>query len=67
MGKDHTLFTLVKGKVVYTRFARKPLPPQKGRKWIKKPWRKFVNVIEEPAPPKLVLTQTLQPPQRTVT
>ena len=55
MGRDHTLFALVTGHVQFTRVARKLVAPQKGQKWVKKPWRKFINVIKsEPT-----LTQTV--------
>lgn len=62
MGRDHTLFSLVEGCVQYTREARRPLPPQKGRKWIKKPWRKFVNVVAVPSQVQVILSHTIQPP-----
>lgn len=48
MGRNHTLFSLVDGLVKFTREARKQLPPRKGEKWVKKPWRKFVNVMRTP-------------------
>lgn len=57
MGRDHTLFSLVKGNVQFTRVARKPLVPQKGIKWKKKPWRKFINVIPTPEIKPTVLKQ----------
>lgn len=56
MGKDHTLFALTQGHVQYIRIARQPLPPVKGQKWIKKPWRKFVNVLKPYSQPQLTLT-----------
>ena len=46
MGRDHTLYSLVEGHVKFTKVERKLLPPQKGRKWVKRPYRKFVNVVE---------------------
>ena len=61
MSRDHTLHSLVEGHVKFTKVARKPLPPQKGRKWIKKPWRKFVNVVEIPVTQNFVLTEVLKP------
>ena len=61
MSRDHTLHSLVEGHVKFTKVARKPLPPEKGRKWIKKPWRKFVNVVEIPVTQKFVLTEVLKP------
>lgn len=61
MGRDHTLYSLVEGHVKFTRVARKPLPPQKGHKWIKKPWRKFVEVTKIPRTPVVTLMHLEQP------
>ena len=61
MGRDHTLFALSEGIVKFTRVARQPLPPQKGRKWIKKPWKKFVNVIAITHNPQLILSSSIHP------
>ena len=55
MGKDHTLFSLVEGNVKFTRVERTPLDSQKGRKWTKRPFRKFVNVVEIPKQQYFVL------------
>lgn len=57
MGRDHTLFSLVEGKVQFTRMARREVPSHKGKKWLKRPWRKFVNVIQaiQPQPAMLKL------------
>ncbi|XP_064406693.1 large ribosomal subunit protein bL27-like [Halichondria panicea] len=60
MGRDHTLFALSEGCVQYSRVARKPLPPVKGQKWIKKPWRKFVNVVATTKTHQLTLTSIVQ-------
>ena len=62
LARDHTLFSLVEGRVQFTRVARHPLPPQKGRKWTKRPWRKFVNVVSHEQPKQLVLTDIIHPP-----
>ena len=61
MGRDHTLFALSEGTVKFTRVARQPLPPQKGCKWTKKPWKKFVNVIAFPQSPRLILSTSVHP------
>ena len=47
----------------FTRVARRPIPPQKGRKWVKRPWRKFVNVVSTEQPKKLILADIIHPPQ----
>ncbi len=57
MGRDHTLFSLVEGKVQFTRVARKSVPPKQGMKWLKRPWRKFVNVTRTPPTVPMVLKQ----------
>lgn len=62
IARDHTLFSLVEGRVQFSRVARRPLPPQKGRKWIKKPWRKFANVVSTEQPKQFVLLDVIQPP-----
>ena len=61
MGRDHTLFSLVDGYVQFIRVARRYIPPQHGRKWVKKTFRKFINVTEIPQHKKLVLTQLITP------
>ncbi len=61
MGRDHTLFSLVEGYVKFTREPRPPVPPQKGRKWIKRTVRKFANVVEIPRTHTFVLTDLLHP------
>ena len=61
MGRDHTLYALVEGQVEFTRVARKPVTPKKGMKWIKRPWRKFVNVIRTPQTEPMVLKQLTYP------
>ena len=61
MGRDHTLFALVEGHVKFTRVARPTMPLQKGKK--RKPWRKFVNVVQIPTTKKLILSNVLYPRQ----
>jgi len=61
MGRDHTLFALVEGHVKFTRVARPPVPLKNGKK--RKPWKKFVNVVQLPTARKLVLTNVLYPRQ----
>jgi large subunit ribosomal protein L27 len=60
LGRDHTLFALVRGTVKFTKEIRRPLKPQKGRKWIKKPFRKFVHVMAENDNPQFVLKELCQ-------
>jgi len=55
LGRDHTLFALRDGRVQFTRIARPPLEPQSGRKWVKKPWKKYVNVLSPNKNPILTL------------
>lgn len=62
IARDHTLFSLVEGKVQFSRVARHPLPPQKGRKWVKRPWRKYANVVATEQPKQFVLLDLIQPP-----
>lgn len=62
VARDHTLFSLVEGTVQFSRVARPPLPPQRGRKWTKRPWKKFVNVVSHEQPKQFVLTDIIQPP-----
>ena len=61
MGKDHTLFALVEGYVQFSRVARDPIPPQRGRKWHKRPWRRFVHVSEIPKEYTFVLKRIIYP------
>ena len=61
IGKDHTLFALVEGYVQFSRVARDPIPPQRGRKWHKRSWRRFVHVSEIPKEYTFVLKQIIYP------
>ena len=61
MGKDHTLFALVEGYVQFSRVARDPIPPQRGRKWHKRSWRRFVHVSEIPKEYTFVLKRIIYP------
>ena len=63
MGNDHTLFSLVNGHVQFTREARRYIPPQRGRKWKNKPFRKYINVVRSPQDVKIVLTGLITPSQ----
>ena len=63
IARDHTLFALVEGRVQITQEPRLPLPPREGMKErIRKPWKKFANVIPFEHPKKFVLTNVIQPP-----
>ncbi len=61
MGRDHTLFSLVEGNVKFTTVDRTPVPPQTGRKWSKRPVRKFVNVVEIPKQHYFILKDIVAP------
>lgn len=61
MGRDHTLFSLVDGHVKFTRVQRQALVPQRGRKWHKRPVRKFINVTELPKQHYFVLKDIVPP------
>ncbi len=59
MGKDHTLYSLVEGHVKFTTVALSPPPPPKGVKWIRKTYRKFVNVVAIPKQQYFILKDFL--------
>ena len=59
MGRDHTLFALVPGNVKFTREPREQMAPIKGQKWIKRPWRKYVNVMRIPQVEPVILKELL--------
>lgn len=62
MGRDHTLFALVEGHVKFTKVPRRFIKPQSDRKWKKRPFRRFVNIIPTPYEPCLVLKKMNEVP-----
>ncbi|KAL5473015.1 hypothetical protein EMCRGX_G027455 [Ephydatia muelleri] len=61
IGRDHTLYSLVDGQVEFTKVPRTPIPPQKGRKWIKKEARSFVSVAEHKQSHRFILSDMKYP------